>query len=578
MTTPLSGGDLVAAVLKAQGVTTLFTLVGGHISPILTGARKQGLRVIDTRHEATAVFAADAVGRLTGIPGVAVVTAGPGVTNTVTAVKNAAMAQSPVLVLGGAAATILRGRGALQDIDQLALFRPLVKQAVRVNRVRDIVPTLEQAFRVALEGVPGPVFVELPIDLLYSEPLVQEMYGSKRQGGGVMARLQQHYLAWHVRRLFRGGQARQPGPRLQVPVAEAESKAVQKGVRALQSAEKPLLLLGSQALLDIPAIPDLVAAIERLGIPVWLSGMARGLLGKGHPLQMRHKRRQALREADCVILAGVPADFRLDYGNHVRRSATLIGVNRSRADLRLNRRPDIGAPGDPSRFVRALADGMAARPAWGAWVAHLRARDGEREGEIGRKSLEPTALVNPLHCLATLESQLAPDTILIADGGDFVATASYILNPRGPLTWLDPGPFGTLGCGAGFALGAHVARPAADIWILYGDGSCGYSVIEFDTFVRHHIPVTALVGNDASWAQIAREQVPLLGDPVATELARTPYDEVAIALGGGGLTLSDPELVPEVLARAQAQTRAGVPTLVNVQIGRTDFREGSLSM
>ncbi len=577
----MHGGELIADVLKAQGVPFLFTLCGGHISPILVAATRRGIRVIDTRHEATAVFAADAVARLSGRPGVAAVTAGPGLTNTVTAVKNAQMAQSPVVLLGGAAPTLLQGRGALQDVDQMALMRPHVKWARSVRRLRDLAPAVEEAFRRAQEGVPGPVFVECPIDILYPEELVRKLYsadGTSARGGGLARRALDLYLRWHTRRLF-AGPIRQASPEpVQVQVPQPQESLVQQVAQSLARAQRPLLLIGSQALLDVARVPELVAAVDRLGIPVYLSGMARGLLGRSHPLQMRHRRRQALREADWILLAGVPCDFRLDYGRPFRRRATLVAVNRSRRDLTLNRRPDLRALADPGAFLRRLARLAPGSSPWSAWLDRLRERDQAREAEIEAKAREPVGKVNPLHLLQELERLLPEDAVLVADGGDFVATAAYILRPRGPLRWLDPGPFGTLGAGAGFALGAKLIYPDAEVWIVYGDGSAGYSLMEFDTFVRHRIPVIGLVGNDAGWAQIAREQVPLLGDPVATELAHSDYHRTVESFGAAGLHLDDPELAEEVLAQARAQAAAGTPALVNAILGRTDFRKGSISM
>lgn len=579
----MHGGAHIAAVLKAQGVEFLFTLCGGHISPILVAAKEQGIRVIDTRHEVTAVFAADAVARLTGRPGVAAVTAGPGVTNTITAVKNAQIAQSPVVLLGGAAPTALTGRGALQDIDQMALFRPHVKWAKAVRRVRDLAPAVERAFAVAQEGTPGPVFVECPVDLLYEEALVREMYGAKgdgksRGGKSLADKAVQFYLDWHVNRLFAGADA----PPTPTPVAVAplppRPAQVERVAAKLAQAERPLLLVGSQALLDAPHADEVAAAVEALGIPVYLSGMARGLLGQGHDLQMRHQRRNALREADLVILAGVVCDFRLDYGRHIRRGSTLVSANRSRADLNKNRRPDIGLPADSGLFLRELAAKAPGPQRWASWRAQLRRRDEEREVEIVEQSLQPTGKVNPLHLCREIEGALGKETILVADGGDFVGTASYIISPRGPLTWLDPGAFGTLGVGAGFALGAKLCRPDAEVWILYGDGSLGYSLAEYDTFVRHGLPVIGVVGNDAGWTQIAREQVEMLGDPVGTVLAHTEYQRVAEGFGAVGLRLDDPELAGEVLSQAQAAAAAGSPVLVNAILGKTDFRKGSISM
>jgi len=574
------GGDRVAAALEAHGVRMVFTLCGGHISPILVAAKGRGLRIVDVRDEATAVFAADAVARLTGVPGVAAVTAGPGVTNTLTALKNAQLAQSPVIVLGGAAATALQGRGALQDIAQGAVVKPHVKLVKRVRRVRDLAPAVEDAFAVARDGVPGPAFVECPVDLLYDEASVRAWYGEAAgKGTSLPDRLLRFYLGRHVAGIFAGsGKAGPPRPR---PVAApaARPSRVDAAAARLAAARRPLLVIGSQTL-ALAADPSGIAeAVSRLGMPVYLSGMARGLLGRDHPLQMHHQRRQALREADCVLLAGVPCDFRLDYGRHVRRSSTLIAANRSARDARLNRRPDIAAIGDAGDVLVRLAarcGGAGAR--LDEWIAGLRARDRVREAEIERQANAAGEHVNPIALLRAVDRAASDSAVFVADGGDFVATASYIVQPRGPRAWLDPGVFGTLGVGAGFALGAALCRPDAEVWVLYGDGACGWSLAEFDTFVRHRIPVIAIVGNDASWTQIAREQVKMLHDDVGTVLARTAYHEVAAGFGAEGILVRTTAEVPDALTRARAAARAGKPVLVNVWLDRTDFREGSLSM
>jgi acetolactate synthase-1/2/3 large subunit len=578
----MTGGDLIAEVLERQGVRFLFTLCGGHISPILVSAKARGIRVVDTRHEATAVFAADAVARLTGVPGVAAVTAGPGVTNTITALKNTQMAQSPVVLLGGATATILRGRGALQDIDQMALVRPHVKRAERVRRVRDLVPALERAFLLSREGVPGPVFVECPVDLLYPEEVVRAWYGAKSGGPErrLAERAQRWYVGRHLDRLFAGaGAARAAEPVPAAPPAPGAGR-VRRAATLLRRAERPVLLIGSQALLSPPGVPALADAVARLGVPVYLSGMARGLLGAANPLQMRHHRKEALREADLVILAGVPCDFRLDYGRHVGRRAALVSANRSRAEIGKNRRPNLTVLGAPELFLQELVrrvDGST--PRWRSWVETLRARDDAREksilGQAGEKT--PKGL-NPLGVCRAIDAALVDDSVVIADGGDFVSTASYILRPRGPLSWLDPGPFGTLGVGAGFALAAKLVRPDAEAWIVYGDGSAGYTLAEADTFARHGLGIIALIGNDAGWTQIARDQVEILKDDVGTVLAATDYERAAEGLGARGLRLDEPARAEAILAEARRVAAAGRPVYVNVLLGSTDFRKGSISI
>jgi acetolactate synthase-1/2/3 large subunit len=574
------GGDRVADALRAHGVRCLFTLCGGHISPILSASKARGIRVVDVRDEATAVFAADATARLSGIPGVAAVTAGPGITNTITALKNAQLAQSPVILFGGAAPTALQGRGALQDIDQRPLVAPHVKLFRKIVRVRDLGPAVEEAFEVARSGVPGPVFVECPVDLLYDETSIRQWYAEAAGKGTSMAdRVLRFYLNRHVRKMFEGSEAAGVQRVLPVAVPRANAASLNSAVAAMAKAERPLLVIGSQAVVLAAQADALALAVARLGIPVYLSGMARGLLGRDHPLLLRHQRRDALRESDCVLLAGVPCDFRLDYGKHVRRGATLIAANRSARDARLNRKPDIAAIGDAGLFLQDLAQAMpAAGSRWEGWLAQLRARDGERELEIDRQAAAAGEFVNPIAVLRALEQAAGDNALLVADGGDFVGTASYVVHARGPLGWLDPGAFGTLGVGAGFALGAALARPGSEVWIVYGDGACGYGLTEFDSFVRHGIPVIAVVGNDASWTQIAREQVKMLHDDVATVLARTDYHAVAKGFGAEGIVVKQIGEVPAALAQARAFAKEGKPVLVNVWLDKTAFREGSLSM
>ncbi|HEX9632935.1 MAG TPA: thiamine pyrophosphate-binding protein [Gemmatimonadales bacterium] len=575
-----NGGARLAEAIAGLGVRTLFTLCGGHISPLLVGARRAGLRVVDVRDEAAAVFAADAAARLSGTVGVAAVTAGPGVTNALTALQNARLAQSPVLLIGGAAPTVLRGRGALQDIDQLSVVRPHVKWAASARRVRDLGPLCARAAAVAHDGVPGPVFLDCALDLLYDEDVVREWYGAAGAAAGrsLRARLEGWYLRRHVDRMFaRAGEGRGP-PRRPPVTAGPDGRLVGRARELLAAARRPLLLIGSQAVLDVGRVDRLAAAVAALGIPTYLSGMARGLLGRRHEVLRRHRRREALREADVVILAGVPCDFRLDYGRHLGRGARVVAANLSRAEARRNRRPTVTAVGDPGAFVTALGSAPPDPGAWAPWAAELAARDAAREAAIAAMATAPGDHVHPIALCRAVEDAAAADSVFVLDGGDFAATASYVLSPRGPLRHLDPGVFGTLGVGGGFALGAAAVRPGAEIWVLYGDGAAGFSLAEVDTCVRHGIPVIAVVGNDASWAQIARDQVAVLGDDVGTVLRRTDYHLVARGFGGEGLLVERAGDLPAALATAQDVARTGRPVLVNVLLDRTDFRKGSIAM
>lgn len=574
----MDGGSLVAEVLQKQGVRFLFTLCGGHIAPILTGCEAKNIRVVDVRHEVNAVFAADAVSRISGIPGVAAVTAGPGVTNTITAIKNAQLAQSPLVLLGGASATVLRGKGSLQDIDQMALMKPHVKWSASLKHVRDIVPILEKGFRLAQSGVPGPVFLEFPLDLLYPEDVTRSWFQANmdKRTKNLKSLVEKSYLNYHLHRIFSESGKNLPTnpPPVEVPTASFE--ALEKSVALLQQAQQPLLVIGSQALLQPSHVQDLVKAVTALNLPVYLAGMGRGLLGANHPLHMRHHRREALQSADVVILAGAPCDFRLGYGRQINAKARLIAVNRSTKDLNKNRRPTLGVHADAGWFLQALSKQWQNQKE--EWTQTLRSRDAAREEEIQVQAKETTKYLNPVQLCRSINEELPENSILVADGGDFVGTAAYTIQPRGPLRWLDPGAFGTLGVGAGFALGAKLCCPESEVWILYGDGSAGYSLSEFDTFARHALGIIAIVGNDACWTQIARDQVTYLKSDAGTRLRHTNYHEVARGFGGEGLQLKNPDQITPALKRAQQFAKANVPCLVNALIGTTDFRKGSISV
>jgi thiamine pyrophosphate-dependent acetolactate synthase large subunit-like protein len=578
----IHGGDIIGRVLREHGVNFLFTLCGGHISPILTGARKEGIRVIDVRDEVNAVFAADAVGRITGIPGVAAVTAGPGVTNSITALKNAQMAQTPLILLGGAAPTVLKNKGALQDIDQLSLLKSIVKMAVTIRRNCEILPVMQKAFEVCRSGTPGPVFVECPIDILYSESTVRLWYGAKPdtdRKGGIRSKLLDVYLKHHVDQMFACEfEEMQPG-KYSVTSPDLDENRISKAVELIAESQKPVCIIGSQAMLHPEKAEKLAGAVGSLGIPVFLTGMARGLLGKSHHLQMRHQRKKALSNADLVIIAGMPCDFRLNYGRAIGSGTKIISINRNKSDLRLNCRPDLAVQTDPFLFLCALTDVFKPESSiWENWIQKLKQNDDDRETFISSTSDEETEFVNPLGLLKKLDDFIDEKSVIIADGGDFVATASYILRPRRPLSWLDPGVFGTLGVGAGFALGSKLIHPEAEVWLIYGDGAAGFSLQEFDTFVRHNAPVIAVVGNDACWSQIARDQTAILGDDVATVLRRTDYHLVADGYGGKGFLLDKEEDVEGIFQEAKKAAGEGHPVLINALIGRTDFRKGSISM
>lgn len=586
------GGQIVAKVLKAHDVQHIFTLVGGHISPLLVASEQLDIKIVDTRHEVTAVFAADAAARLKpGTVGVAAVTAGPGLTNTLTAVKNAQMAESPVLLLGGAAATLLKGQGALQDIDQMSLFKSVCKWQSSVKAVKDIAPTLCKAIQIARSGTPGPVFVELPVDTLYPASTVEKEIGNtggrKSKNASLLQKATQLYLKRYMKNLFANAFDSSDISPLPIQAVTPSPSQLEKAAKALDTAKAPLILVGSQVALEKPdAVRE---ALETIGIPCFVSGMARGILGDKSDILFRHNRRDALREADVVLLLGGVCDFRLNYGRSFHPKTKIIAVNRDRGNLYKNAylfwKPEVAMKADPSLTLIKLKEQLGDRfERHEEWRQKLLKREMATEEKNKQKGLQPTASnLNPLRLAQILEEILPKDSILIADGGDFVATASYILRPRGPLRWLDPGPFGTLGVGAGFALGAKMVSPSSQVWILYGDGSVAYSISEFDTFRRFNLNPIALVGNDACWTQISREQVPTFGSNTACELEFSDYHEVAAAFGAKGFLLdrglSDADCdIRSTLEAAMDHAQLNKPVLINALIGKTDFREGSLSV
>ena len=565
----------IGSFFKQKNISSVFTLCGGHISPILVGCEKENINIIQVRDEVSAVFAADAVSRLTDSVGVAIVTAGPGVTNTITAIKNAQMAQSPVLLIGGAAATLLKGRGSLQDIDQISLLKTYVKSAVSVKKTRDVIPTLANALNTATSGVPGPVFVELPIDLLYPEEDIRKEFINQLPKSGYFGKIAHWYVERHLNDLF---SSKKSSIKVK-PVKEfkLDQRKIDKAALAIVKAKKPVFLLGNQVTQNKEFLPMCLKSIDKLSVPTFTSGMARGCFGSSDKYFFRHNRKHALKNADVVVTLGIPLDFRLGYGFSINKDATLIAVNKSKVDLNKNRKPDIGIHADPSRIMHEIGK-IINPPSCKEWIKELTGLEEKRETEILQFSKYETDFVNPVHLCKTIDKFIDEESILVADGGDFVGTASYTIRPRSALGWLDPGPFGTLGVGGGFAIGAKSSFPKKEVWVFYGDGASAYSLAEFDTLCRHKLPVIAIIGNDASWQQIAREQKQMLGSNIGTELAFNAYEKVVEGYGGKGYYVENHDTLDETLKRAKEDAKLGYPVLVNIKISKSDFRKGSISV
>lgn len=587
------GGDEVAKVLLEQGVRQVYVLIGGHVSPIVVGCNQAGIKCIDVRDEVTTVFAADATSRITGIPGVAIVTAGPGLTNTITAVKNAQLAESACIIFGGATAQLLKGRGALQDIDQHALMAPHVKWSTSVSQVKEIIPKVRLAFDISQNEVPGPVFVEFPLDTIWPQKEIIDNAVPKTPPAfewnvnKFLTFLTDRVQRYQLNKIYEN--AFQVPPYFEMKShynSTFKPSKISNVLMYLRNARRPLIILGSQTTLRIRLIKQLVKAIEHLGVPVFLSGMARGLLGQKHDQQFYHKRSIGLKNSDFVLFAGLPTDFRVDYGRHINSKAFFAMVNLDSKALNKNyllRKRNEQILGDPCSFILKLAKLIekGQKNYWAPWYDFLKNVHNKREIEINKIANEAKKLkqfIHPIRACLALEQTIDHDSYMIADGGDFVGTAVYILKPRRPLRWLDPGVFGTLGVGAGFAVAAKAINPSSEVWILYGDGAFGWSLCEFDTFVRMKMPVIAVIGNDACWSQMYRDQVRLLSDPVACNLNYTHYEKVAEGFGAAGILIETEKQLHPGLLKAKEIASNGTPVCVNILITKSSFREGSISL
>lgn len=533
----------MAQALARHGIRQIFTLCGGHVQSIYDGCLDEGIRVVDVRHEQTAGHAADGYARVTGTPGVCVVTAGPGVTDVVTALANAERAAVPLVCLGGAGPRALSDMGSLQDMDSVGLMRSVTKWSVQVPEAKRIKEYVDSAFRVAQANLPGPVYLELPLDLLMSS--ADDADPPTRPGKP----------------------ARPAGD----PASIAEAAAL------LERAERPLFLLGAD-LFWSPKAEAAQAAAQHFEVPFCLSGMARGALPKASPVLFSRARKRALSESDLVLVFGTPFDFRLNYGRPgtFHREARVVQVSLDGAELGRNRAVDVAIHGDSGLVLEQLV--AATRPKRAA--EFLRTLSETEAAERAKMTAEIEGSADPpspLRVCHEIAARLGPSDIVIGDGGDFVATAANVIRLERPQLWMDPGPLGTLGIGPGYAMAAKLNRPDCRTVIVYGDGSFGLHAMEFEAMVRQNIPVVAVIGNDAAWSQIRRGQVALYGKEraVATGLAYTRYERVVEAVGGLGIYVETTEALGPALDRAFS---ADVPACVNVKIAPSDFRKNAISV
>ncbi len=526
-------GELAVAVARAHGVETMFTLSGAHVFPMYDGAVKATppMRLLDVRHEQTAAFAAEATGKLTRVPGLAVLTAGPGVTNGVSAIAQAQFTGAPMVVVGGRAPANRWGTGSLQELDQPPILAPVSKLARTLHTAADVAPGMDEAFRLAGSSHRGPVFVDVPMDEFFNAATSPAPSGERTPG------------------------------------ASPDSDAIARIARLLAAAQRPVLVLGTDVWMDGAEVAALEFA-EQAQVPTLTNGMGRGVLPGGHPLLVTKARGQALGTADLVVVVGTPLDFRLSYGVFGGKDgapvAKVVHVADSPGQISAHAELADSVAGDLTSVFTALGEALerTSRRGWTSWVTSLQetvAATTARDNELLSAEADP---IHPARIYGELVPRLADDAIVIGDGGDFVSFAGKYVEPKRPGGWLDPGPYGCLGAGLGASIAARVARPSAQVTLLLGDGAAGFSLMDVDTLVRHNLPVVMVMGNNSAWGLEKGPMQMLYGYDVAADLAsRTPYHDVVKALGGAGEQVTDPKQIGPALDRAYA---SGVPYLVNV--------------
>ena len=524
--TQVHGGRLVAQRLKAHGVSKLFTLSGGHLFSIYDGCREEGIDIVDTRHEQSAAFAAEGWAKVTREPGVCALTAGPGVTNGMSALGSAQQNCSPMVVLGGRAPQMRWGQGSLQEIDHVPFVRPLTKLATTAGGTAEIPGLVDEAFLAAAKPHSGPAFVDFPLDFVFMEGEAPESTPP-------------------------------PAPAWDGPAAEG----VERAAAVLRDAERPVIMAGTNLYWG-RGEDALRALAEARGVPVFLNGLARGCLPADHELCFSRARGAGLKGADVALVIGVPMDFRLGFGGSFGEETEIVTIDVAEPLRDHPRPPAAELYGALPATLDALREAAAGGPDTSGWTAELREVEDEKRAAEREELDDERAPLHPMRVYRELAAMLDRDAIVIGDGGDFVSYAGRVVDSYEPGCWLDPGPFGCLGAGPGYALAAKLAHPDRQVILLLGDGAFGFSGMEFDTLARHGVNVVGVMGNNGIWALEHHPMMFLYGYSVAAELRpETRYDEVVAALGGHGELVREPAELRPALERALA---AGTPALVNV--------------
>ena len=528
--TSLHGGRLVAQRLKAHGVTKLFTLSGGHLFSIYDGCREEGIDIVDVRHEQSAVFAAEGWAKATREVGVCALTAGPGVTNGMSGMASAQQNGSPIFVLGGRAPAFRWGQGSLQEIDHVPFVAPVTKSAGTATATAEIPGLVDEALRQSAEPPTGPTFLDLPMDQVFMEAEV--------------------------------GADAPPDPFDPLALEAADGDALDRAAELLRNAARPVVMAGT-GLYWARGEQALVRLCEELSIPVFLNGLGRGCVPADHPLFFSRARGMGLKGADVALVIGVPMDFRLGFGGSFGDDTQIITIGSSPPARPHPREPVAELYGGVAATLDALRSGAGGgQPDRSTWVASLREAENEKRAGEATDLRDDRAPLHPMRLYHELSHVLERNAVVIGDGGDFVSFAGRMIETYQPGCWMDPGPYGCLGSGPGFALAAKLAHPHRQVCLLLGDGAFGFSGLEFDTLVRHGVPVVGVMGNNGIWALEKHPMEFLYGYSVAADLQpECRYDEIVRTLGGHGELVTRPDELRPALERAFA---SGKPALVNV--------------
>lgn len=548
----ISGGHLVAKALRNEGIDVIFTLCGGHIIDIYDGCLDEGIKIIDVRHEQVAAHAADGYARMSGRPGCAVVTAGPGTTDAVTGIANAFRAESPMLMIGGQGAHSQHKMGSLQDLPHVDILRPITKFAATVPTTERVADMVSMAFRECFLGAPGPSFLEIPRDVLDAK--VDRASARIPEAG--------HYRA--STRLL------------------ADPDDIERAADLLVRSARPCILLGTQVW-TCRAAAAAASLVRKLNIPAYMNGAGRGTLPPGDPHHFHRTRRYAFDKADVIVIVGTPFDFRMGYGKRLRADATVIQIDMDYRTVGKNRDISLGLVGDVGRILEAIEAAASGRADNGAqarkgWLDELRAEEAVRYEKLLPQFRSDATPISPYRVAWEINEFLTEDTIYIGDGGDVVTISAQAVQPRAPGHWMDPGPLGTLGVGVPFAMAAKHVHPEKEIFCYFGDGAFALTGWDFETCVRFGLPFLGVIGNNSAMNQIRFGQIAKYGPErgnVGNKLGDVPFEKFAEMLGGYGEAVREPKDIRPALERAREAVKSGVPALVNIWVNPDEYAPGT---